>query len=208
MTTHQQATHESLSALLDGECNELEMRRLLKQLDADPALRDQFDQLSRSRAALQADTAAWAGCDVSLRVRDAVAAEPFSKGLVNKLWQPLAQTAVAASVAVAVVIGVAYVPLWQDGASQGVPADGGNAAHYAAVPSDGSMATGAMTRNVSTGAVAVPVAPASVTHTARAAVDDLDRFEPYVQRHAEYASYNSNSGLMPFARVASFQRAE
>jgi hypothetical protein len=37
---------------------------------------------------------------------------------------------------------------------------------------------------------------------------DLDRFESYVQRHAEYASFNSNSGLMPFARVASFQRGE
>jgi len=202
MNPHQQATHESLSALLDGECNELEMRRLLKQLDSDPALRGQLDTLARTRAAMQADTAAWAGCDISARVREAVAAEPFSKGVISKLWQPLAQTAVAASVAVAVVLGVAYLPLLQDGVPQGVPADSSNATHYAAVPA------GSMTRNVSTGAVAVPVAPATVTHTPRVAPDNLDRFEPYVQRHAEYASYNSNSGLMPFARVASFQRAE
>lgn len=197
MSQHQQTQHESLSALLDGECTELELRRLLKQLDADPALRAQYDSLSRTRAAMNAESAAWASCDISLRVREATEAAPFSRSLLQRAWQPVASVAIAASVAVAVVMGVAYLP----GSNQGVPESGNASASFAVIGGNSHL-----TQTVSTAPAQQRSVPVSQPAVATAA--DLDRFESYVQRHAEYASFNSNSGLMPFARVASFQRAE
>lgn len=199
MSQHQHSQHESLSALLDGECTELELRRLLKQLDSDPALRSQYDNLNRTRAAMHVESAAWAGCDISLRVREAVTAAPFTPSLWQRAWRPVANVAITASVAVVVVMGAAYLP----GSSEGVPET------HAAAPSFAVVGNSGLTRTVSTAPAqrqAVQTAPAAVAAVATTA--DLDRFESYVQRHAEYASFNSNSGLMPFARVASFQRGE
>lgn len=197
MSQHQQARHESLSALLDGECTELELRRLLKELDTDPALRAQYDSLSRTRAAMNAESAAWADCDISMRVRDAVAAEPFRRSLLQRAWQPLTSAAIAASVAVAVVMGAAYLP----NINTGVPEQHEATASFAVVGGNSGL-----TQTVSTAPAQRRAVPVSQPAVATAA--DLDRFEAYVQRHAEYASFNSNSGLMPFARVASFQRGE
>ena len=42
-------TDESLSALLDGECDPRETDRLLDALAADPALAERFSRLCRSR---------------------------------------------------------------------------------------------------------------------------------------------------------------
>lgn len=197
MSQYQQTRNESLSALLDGECTELELRRLLKDWGEDPALREQYRCLAASRSAMNPESAAWAGCDITARVREATEASPFKPGLWQRTWQPLASMAVAASVAVAVVAGVAYWPV------AGQPTDAGPSV-VAALP---VLGPNGGARIVSTAPLEQPVAtvsrPAALANEA-----DLDRFESYVQRHAEYASFNSNSGLMPFARVAGFQRAE
>ena len=104
---------ESVSALVDGEASEIELHRILKQLDADHANQDQSvaSKWSRYHSASQAmaDTPL-GGVDISQSVSSAIAEEPtyastFSPTIKSKLYS-MGRFAVAASVAFVAIIGV------------------------------------------------------------------------------------------------------
>lgn len=185
-----QGLRESLSALADGECSEFELRRLLAAAEAG-RLRADWHALSVTRAALQAETAAWSTCDISLQVQAAIAGEHWQASPWQRLWKPLAGSAVAAAVAGLVVLGASYFPA-------------GDAPQVnAPLAAAGSPAIGAapFTHTVSTGPQA---AASSRSHDAVARVSS-DRFGDYVQRHAESTALGEARGLLPMARVAAFQ---
>ncbi|MCB1841329.1 MAG: sigma-E factor negative regulatory protein, partial [Halioglobus sp.] len=99
---------ESLSAMLDGEANELELERVLASIGDDEALRRTWIRYAAARAVMDNQQPAQLGGDVSLQVRAAIAAAPQAsrpEGLRRRLGRPLASFAVAASVAMVVVIG-------------------------------------------------------------------------------------------------------
>ena len=104
---------ESVSALVDGEASEIELHRILKQLDADHANQDQSvaSKWSRYHSASQAMTdTPLAGVDISQSVSSAIAEEPtyassFSPSIKSKLYS-MGRFAVAASVAFVDIIGV------------------------------------------------------------------------------------------------------
>lgn len=104
---------ESVSALVDGEASEIELHRILKQLDADHANQDQSvaSKWSRYHSASQAMTdTPLAGVDISQSVSSAIAEEPtyassFSPTIKSKLYS-MGRFAVAASVAFVAIIGV------------------------------------------------------------------------------------------------------
>ena len=104
---------ESVSALVDGEASEIELHRILKQLDADHANQDQSvgSKWSRYHSVSQAmaDTPL-GGVDISKSVSSAIAEEPtyastFSPTIKSKLYS-MGRFAVAASVAFVAIIGV------------------------------------------------------------------------------------------------------
>lgn len=70
---------EALSALLDGEATELELKRVLKQIQSDPALADQLSHYQLSRHILSAEddehVAQFAHLDISSNVMDAINAQ-------------------------------------------------------------------------------------------------------------------------------------
>jgi sigma-E factor negative regulatory protein RseA len=109
---------ESLSALLDGEADELEVRRILNQLDNDDELRDKwknyhlmgslmrdekFDHIDLTQGINQAlDGVAGSSSNDSN-----VLEETTNVGAAKPAWyKPLTSVAVAASVTLAVLLGV------------------------------------------------------------------------------------------------------
>lgn len=90
---------EALSALMDGETQELELRRLLGSIDADPALRERWRRQQMVSDIMSKRPLTHPDMDVSGRVSDALSAKPSVSR--NPIWS----VAVAASVTLAVVMG-------------------------------------------------------------------------------------------------------
>ena len=90
---------EALSALMDGESQELELRRSLDSVEDDDALRAWWSRQQQISEILQSQRSSQTGLDVSARVRSTLASQPqFQR---NPLWS----MAIAASVTLAVVMG-------------------------------------------------------------------------------------------------------
>ncbi len=115
---------ESLSALMDNEADELEMRRLLKNAPNDEALADTWRRYNLVRSVMQHEDVLPVSNATSSRILDAIAAEeayvpeaaPSTVAAKPVYWQTLARTAIAASVALAAYIG--FQPLLVDPMSQ------------------------------------------------------------------------------------------
>jgi len=90
---------ETLSALMDGETQELELRRLLGSIDADPALRERWRRQQMVSDIMSNRPLTHSDMDVSGRVSDALSAKPSVSR--NPIWS----VAVAASVTLAVAMG-------------------------------------------------------------------------------------------------------
>lgn len=103
---------QSLSALMDDEASEFEVRRLLELLDDDSA--DIWSRYHLARSSLQADGVV-TPVDLSDRVSEALAAEPAHRAAAGGLfgWRPLGNVAVAAAVTAVVIFGAR---VYQEGA--------------------------------------------------------------------------------------------
>jgi sigma-E factor negative regulatory protein RseA len=101
---------ESLSALMDGEAQELELRRLLRQLPDDPELRARWARYQLASSILHKQQCFPAA---SLKLADAVQMAvrnefSYEGSGVTKWRRSAVRFAVAASVALAVVVGVQW----------------------------------------------------------------------------------------------------
>lgn len=103
-------SQEHLSALLDGECSDHDLDRLLDEMERNPALKDDWSRMCRNRE-LAAGTRIKAelpcictGVMSSLDTQPQASAHPKVVELAsrrqNPVWKPLVGLAVAASVAV------------------------------------------------------------------------------------------------------------
>ena len=186
---------ESLSALMDGEADELEIRRVLNQLDKDDALREQwknyhlmgslmrdekFDSLDLTKGinlALDGETAEG-------RDDDSPLSNPFEETVAHKprraWYKPLTSVAVAASVTLAVLLGVQSIE-----------------------PNNG---LGLADNNSN----ALQVQQGELTASSLTAEEQLE-LESAQQQLQEYILHNSSesreekNGILPFARVVEFQ---
>ncbi|MFZ5602338.1 MAG: sigma-E factor negative regulatory protein, partial [Pseudomonadota bacterium] len=123
---------EELSALMDGETSELEVRRVLKNIEQDQAMCQKWARYQMVSAVLKGETrgqtAQWQQVDLSARISRALEDEPALSGiepvaaparrLADVLLKPFANVAVAASVSAAVILG------WQSVNQQPVTAAG------------------------------------------------------------------------------------
>ena len=190
-------TLQSLSALMDGEACDLELRRVLRHLEsagheAADALSATWHRLHLARHALHGEET-FANVSLLAGVRAAVDADPAPRPGAARGWLRAAgRCAVAASVAALVLV----VRPGDDAPS---------IARVAPLPV-GVANTVAVPVQASYGARDVPaLRPAD-----RDAYRELarQRLRRYSQEHAEHASLNTPQGVLPFARVPVIEAAQ
>ena len=186
---------ESLSAVMDGEADEFEIRRVLNETANDSDLRGVWERYhlvrsvmrgeGRTRGADRLSARFWTQIDASeTRVEDTIAPVDASPGLGRTNWtrwgQRVAGAAVAAGVAAAVIIGYRA-----DEAVKAPPAQ--IAVVEQAVPDDSvALFDDEMRRD------GVPAAL------------DLQRAHAYMLHHAHHVALNNRS-VVPFVKVAAFE---
>jgi sigma-E factor negative regulatory protein RseA len=192
---------ESLSALMDGEANELEIQRLLKHADAE-SLRSTWMRYHLVRHTLREGSAAYTYIDVSAGVMAALSGEPGIDIKPVARWknflQPAASFAVAASVFAAVLVGSQFYGLL------GAGGDAGGAPELAARVSTVGMVNTLGGSAVRAGYASPALKPAQTRY---ADYDKMarQRLQRYMLSHTEEASLNAPQGMMPYARVATFK---
>ena len=217
---------EALSALVDSEASELELRRLLKASEEDSELKQSWQRYQLIGAAIREDLPAVGYTDLSASISAAIADEPALSGGgnirqgVNKvvsLWSTLGRVAVAASVAGAVVIGVQGYQSPIQPATETVAATGSSSA-----PSGLPIGYGApelAARTVSAAGYMPTSTQRQVNFVPRQSVPAQTQSKAYnaelqaylnhlMLEHAEHAALNASRGMMPFARVAELDTRE
>lgn len=181
--------NESLSALLDGEADELEVRRLLNQSEQDDELRNTWQRYQMIGAAMRGEPVM--SVDLSRGIRQALEGEPMDEIQTRPLaaqptshWRWLAASgAVAASVMMAVVVGVQ----WQ------APGHGAQVAESTAVASP----------------AAVQLAAAPVSAEQQAQLEEAQRkLQQYVLQHSEQATDTPARAMSPLARTVNFSQED
>jgi len=194
-----EALHESLSAVMDNEADELELRRVLAASD-DQEVRATWSRYQIARAVMHKELIE-PRLDISAAVSAAIADEavPSVPARAGVAWRNLGRLAVAASVTVAVLAGVRLYNQNDVAAPQ--------LAQEAAPPAISvPQATQgpAVLAGYSEGQAEVQAQPA-----AEAAPIDRwheERMPSYVRQHAQQAAFGSGSdGALPYARAASME---
>ncbi|MEH6556454.1 MAG: sigma-E factor negative regulatory protein [Oceanicoccus sp.] len=222
---------ESVSALMDGEADELELRRLLST-ENDESVKQTWARYHLVRDVIQDnDTGAYRHLDISSQVSIAINQSGSGVGEIDQFettvgqktsdnvsltdsgkhssvsawWRPVTGFAVAASVAMAVVVGVQTLDTnVTPGYSSGLPIASQAATTSRVYPVAGasmqaSGGSGSAVRYQPTGL------PGDIAASRAAAdLDARDRLEKYMLRHTENAALNNGQGMISFARVASF----
>lgn len=180
---------ELLSALMDGEAGEHELRQALKVVGDDPSLLATWSRWHVAQSVLRGENVRPASIDLRAAVAAAIDGEPAVAGSrpgARPWLRPLAGFAVAASVAMVTVFG------WQmmrGGVDAATVADNGEAQQ--------TVALGPMVVVREDGEeLALPTAAVDT----QSPTAGQDRLNAYLARHAQ-----ASRGLAPYARVVSFE---
>jgi sigma-E factor negative regulatory protein RseA len=191
---------ESVSALMDGEAGELELRRLLTDSD-ELSVRSSWQSYHRLQVALKEQPVDFLGWDISERVSSAIEdnSQPGAMTTTRRpRWlQPVAGFAVAASVAAAVVMTAGNLNPVNSGLDAGQPD-----MLSRVFPTTGGLVVSAGGDQARLSPAATPMVLPGVD--AQADEDARQRLEQYILRHTESAALNNGQGMISFARVASF----
>lgn len=113
--------HETLSACMDGEARELELRQLLRDMAEDDELRLRWRRYNLARSAMTRELPPLR-VDVADGVRQALEGEAIYKpSAVGKVFQSASRFAIAASVAAIAVVGVRSYQFGADPLEQTTP---------------------------------------------------------------------------------------
>ena len=219
---------EALSALVDDEVSELELRRLLKASEDDVELKQQWQRYQLIGAAIRKDLPAVNYTDLSASISAAITEDSEfdtgrvravhqSAGKLAALWSTLGRVAVAASVAGAVVFGVQSYqsPLMPAGENiaaavsssdpSGLPIGYGAPEMAARTVSAAGYTPATLGRQVDfVPRQSAPAQPKSNAYNA-----ELQAYLNHLMlEHAEHAALNASRGMMPFARVAELDTQE
>ena len=171
---------ETLSALLDGEADELELRRVLKAVASDPQIAEAWERMSLVQAVLHDDNLnafkhpLIPNNNVAVAVAQAIADEPVPELQGGEAsgparWtQPLAKLGIAASVAFAFFLGMQTT----------INSPAGDLSAPVAQQSEAEFNTGSAPSQL-----AVSLTEAAVTESAPREVDPeaRQRLEEYIQ---------------------------
>lgn len=197
-----------LSALMDGEGSEFEVRRALTLVSPDPELRRKWGRYHLAAAAMRGELVTL-GPDLSARIAAALDSEPAPRN--HTALRAAGRVAVAASVAFLTVVGVRYLtPIFSGGRSAEVAAQESlrGQSTVAQLPSQqiplGLRLPPVRVATVSDGA-SVPIARTSPLVVGVApAVEQQREVRGYVAqrlpRHAEHTAVNQQN-LLPISRL-------
>ncbi|WP_299940680.1 sigma-E factor negative regulatory protein [uncultured Microbulbifer sp.] len=218
---HQERLNESLSALMDGEVDELELQRILKATAVSGDLGERWSRYQLAASVMRREEVAPVDSDLAASISAALDREaPLSQtaggrvvaasGLANSRWW-LSRGAVAATVAFAVILGVQQITDTQQNTVQGVQqlAEAERPAQpivQSAPQPSGFYVPAPSTRSVST---AVPrfvpeQRPGAVGQAViqKAPTPELMRHLNRVMiQHSEQAAHIGSQGMVPFARA-------
>ncbi len=202
----QEAVKQSLSALVDNEADELELRRVLQAM-SDPQLRETWSRYQVARSALH-NKPMHTGVDLSARIMAAIDAEPAlaqsadasdSATRVSGKTPWVARIAVAASVTLMVLGGVRFYN--QDGFSQEAMMAQGEQR----LPAISSSHTSSQSPAV----LASYNAQTEQAEATQAATEDDAWYErrlpSYLRQHAQQAGASTTESGLPYARAASLE---
>ena len=189
-----EALHESLSAVMDNEADELELRRVLA--GDNPELRATWSRYQLARAAMHKELIE-PRLDIAAAVSAALADEAAPTKAQRSGWKGLGRLAVAASVTVAVLAGVRLYNQ-QDVA-------GPQLAQQAAQPSI-SVPQTSQGPTVLAGYSEQTEMPAQNADNAPIERWHEERLPSYVRQHAQQAAFgNGSESALPYARAASME---
>ena len=184
--------NESLSALADGECDELESARVLKQLRGSTALRKRWEDMHAVRAVLRGERRDLLSADFADKVSRAlddeahmlVPEQPGDRGeRVRRSWRrPVAGLAIAASVAVLSVV-----------ALQSLQRETPQSQQLAGTP------------NLIAAPTAERLGPSGTRWNVQR-VELEQRLNNYLLNHMEYATMGEMQGMLPYSRLAGYDR--
>jgi len=179
---------ESLSAAMDCEAGEFELKRVLNELTSNEELRGAWERYHLVRSMLRREPGSAVPRDLPDRLWERIEADAdlaytaeadTAAARARARWLgPVTAAAVAATVALAVVFGF------------GLDSDSGERAVIASV----APTVEPLTSRVSTGsALAYP------------SQLDLQRTQAYMLHHAQHTALNEQGSVLPFAKVAAFE---
>ncbi len=183
--------NESLSALADGECDELESARVLKTLRASAELRKRWECMHMARAVIRGERADLISRNFADNLSRAIDNEahmlvperPSRSVTAARNWRkPLAGLAIAASVAMVSVVGLRT--LQPDGAQTQIADYSPAVTQPRAVR---AAAIGGTRWNVQRAEVA-------------------QRLNNYLLNHMEYATMGEMQGMLPYSRLAGYDQ--
>lgn len=218
---------ESLSVALDGQASELELRRVLSGVGEDDELRSTARRYQMIGDAIRGETNAFAKVDLSSRIIASIEQEEVDQlvagtstkkegakstaastpviSILDNWWSSLGRVAMAASVAFAVVFGVKnlntatetpYIALNEPTTlNQPLSLMSGGQNSYGA----NSIRAGYNSREHDS------ITPEQLAY-AQSVADRAtkERFRAYALQHAELSAINNGQGILPFARLTSF----
>lgn len=191
-----EALQESLSAVMDNEADELELRRVLSASD-DAELRATWSRYQIARAVMHKELLE-PRLDIAASVSAALTDEalPVAKQAVRGPWRMVGRLAVAASVTVAVLAGVRLYN--QDEVA------GTQLAQQAAQPALTSpqaqgpaMLAGFRAADEQSSASGAALGTQSGWHE--------QRLPAYLRQHAQQAAMSGSDSALPYARAASLE---
>jgi sigma-E factor negative regulatory protein RseA len=193
---------ESISALVDGEANEMDLHRVLKASETDDNVRQSWRRYQAISAVVKNEERSLLKIDISAGVKIALADDKKAVGgRISEMLKPMMSVAVAATVTVAILTGT---QIYQ------VASGGGNASlnevattenfNSSAPVTAGQFNNLAIPASVSTDVYAKP-SQAQLDKRAYADAVAEQRLHSYMYRHVENSSISTGSGVMPFARV-------
>jgi sigma-E factor negative regulatory protein RseA len=184
---------ESLSAAMDGEAGEFELKRVLNELSANEELRGTWERYHLVRSLLRRELGRGAPADLTERLWARIEADDSYveatdtpvEGQAGRRWLgPATGVAVAAAVAFTVILGFNLTP------SESKDAD--------AVVAEAAVTLEPQTQRVS---IESPEPPLHAYPTRL----DMQRARSYMLHHAQHAALNEQGSVLPFAKVAAFE---
>lgn len=197
-----QPVRESISALLDDEATELDLQRILKNLESDADSAGTWQRFHLQSATMRNELGSFSHIDIASRVRESINDE-FADGslaaaprkVLGSWVKPFASVAVAASVTAAILTST---QLYNAVAGGGAPTE-------AALAVSGNVsAVMANSQTVGFGNTAPHTSQSmAVAPRDQSVADEMarQRLDYYLRNNVGNASLNTSSGLMPFART-------
>lgn len=217
MTGSTDREKEALSALMDGQAEELEAHRILKNIAENDASRDTWRRYQLAAATMRKELPEQV-IDYSSAIRAALEHEKafYTNTLAGRMLKPFGRFAIAASVATVAIIGFQQYNL--SGAS-GSPVSVSSAVDVEFVPAQlrtsadfgipSATARTVSASNNSESYRASQAQPVIVVQQASEHEITREQVEAYLNglmvEHTGHAAMNTNQGMLPFARMPNTQ---